>query len=272
MRERDGDAELGARSRRRRGARRAGGQLRVPGRAGRAWSCSSTRSRAPRRRLSGAPPPTARRGLRGRAARARLQLLGAGLAVQVRLRRRGRRPRVQRPRRARPEQRRLLRDHAPRLDAVVGPAARRPRPAGPHAGDRRWRWSASVSCCAAAGTAPRRTRSSPSPPSTSSTTPATGCPSAAARPGPRFLIPALPFLAIGLASAYRRFPRADARASRSPRRCSCSSRPLTFPLIGENGPGTWAEFLWDGRFEHTVLTVARRLQRLARRCAPSLRR
>ena len=74
-------------------------------------------------------------------------------------------------------------------------------------------------------------------------------------PGPRFLIPALPFVAVGLAPAYRRFP-AVTLALAIPSAVFMVVAALTFPLLGENGPGTWLEFLWDGRFEHTVLTVA----------------
>ena len=74
-------------------------------------------------------------------------------------------------------------------------------------------------------------------------------------PGPRFLIPALPFVAVGLAPAYRRFPGVTL-ALAIPSAVFMVVAALTFPLLGENGPGTWLEFLWDGRFEHTVLTVA----------------
>jgi hypothetical protein len=73
-------------------------------------------------------------------------------------------------------------------------------------------------------------------------------------PGPRFLIPALPFVAIGLAPAYRRLP-AITLALAIPSAMFMVLAALTFPLIGENGPGTWWEFFWDGRFEHTLLTV-----------------
>lgn len=73
-------------------------------------------------------------------------------------------------------------------------------------------------------------------------------------PGPRFLVPALPFVALGLATAYRRLP-AITLALAIPSALFMVVAALTFPLLGENGPGTWLEFLWDGRFEHTVLTV-----------------
>ena len=73
-------------------------------------------------------------------------------------------------------------------------------------------------------------------------------------PGPRFLIPALPFLAIGLAPAYRRLP-ALTLALAIPSVTFMVAAALTFPLIGDNGTGTWANQLGSGALEHTVLTV-----------------
>jgi hypothetical protein len=73
-------------------------------------------------------------------------------------------------------------------------------------------------------------------------------------PGPRFFIPALPFLAIGLASAYRRLP-ALTLALAIPSATFMVAGALTFPLIGDNGTGTWANQLGSGALEHTVLTV-----------------
>ena len=73
-------------------------------------------------------------------------------------------------------------------------------------------------------------------------------------PGPRFLIPALPFLAIGLATAYRRLPTLTL-ALAIPSVTYMLAGALTFPLIGENGTGTWANQLGSGALEHTVLTV-----------------
>ena len=90
-------------------------------------------------------------------------------------------------------------------------------------------------------------------------------------PGPRFLIPALPFLALGLAFAYRRFPRSR-WALAIPSAVFMVAAALTFPLIGEQGTGTWADFA-RGRcsLEHTLLTAFGVAQRLAcgrRRCSP----
>ena len=73
-------------------------------------------------------------------------------------------------------------------------------------------------------------------------------------PGPRFLIPALPFLAIGLATAYKRLPTLTL-ALAIPSVTFMLAGALTFPLIGENGTGTWANQLGSGTLEHTVLTV-----------------
>jgi hypothetical protein len=73
-------------------------------------------------------------------------------------------------------------------------------------------------------------------------------------PGPRFLIPALPFLAIGLAPAYRRMG-ALTLALAIPSVALMLAGALTFPLIGDNGIGTWANQLGSGTLEHTLLTV-----------------
>jgi hypothetical protein len=73
-------------------------------------------------------------------------------------------------------------------------------------------------------------------------------------PGPRFLIPALPFLAIGLAYAYRRLP-AVTLGMAIPSAVFMVVGTLTYPLIGKQGIGTWADWLVQGRLEHTVLTA-----------------
>ncbi len=73
-------------------------------------------------------------------------------------------------------------------------------------------------------------------------------------PGPRFMIPALPFLAVGLAVAYRRMP-ALTLAMAIPSVLFMLAGSMTYPLLGENGTGTWARDLADGILEHTVLTV-----------------
>jgi hypothetical protein len=73
-------------------------------------------------------------------------------------------------------------------------------------------------------------------------------------PGPRFLIPALPFLAIGLASAYRRFPALTLGLA-IPSAVFMLVGTLTYPLLGMQGTGTWADWLIQGNIEHTLLTA-----------------
>jgi len=73
-------------------------------------------------------------------------------------------------------------------------------------------------------------------------------------PGPRFLIPALPFLAIGFAFAYRRWP-ATTLALAIPSALFMGVAAISFPLLGEQGPGIWAEYVLDDRLEHTVATA-----------------
>jgi hypothetical protein len=73
-------------------------------------------------------------------------------------------------------------------------------------------------------------------------------------PGPRFLMPVLPFLALGLAVAYRRLP-ALTLALAIPSIAFMVVASLTFPLLGENGTGEWANQLAQGILEHTVLTA-----------------
>jgi hypothetical protein len=73
-------------------------------------------------------------------------------------------------------------------------------------------------------------------------------------PGPRFLIPALPFLAIGLAYAYRRLPALTLGLA-IPSALFMLVGSLTYPLLGRQGVGTWGDWLVQGRLEHTVLTA-----------------
>jgi hypothetical protein len=72
-------------------------------------------------------------------------------------------------------------------------------------------------------------------------------------PGPRFLIPALPFLAIGLAYAYKRLPALTLGLA-IPSALMMLVGTLTYPLLGKQGVGTWADWLIEGKLEHTVLT------------------
>jgi len=73
-------------------------------------------------------------------------------------------------------------------------------------------------------------------------------------PGPRFLIPALPFVAVGLATAYRRLP-ALTLALAIPSALFMLAGALTFPLIGDNGTWIWIERLHLGSLEPTLPTV-----------------
>jgi hypothetical protein len=73
-------------------------------------------------------------------------------------------------------------------------------------------------------------------------------------PGPRFLIPTLPFLAVGLAVAWRRWP-AQTLALAIPSALYMLAAAITHPLIGEESTATWAERLYNGELEHTVLTA-----------------
>jgi hypothetical protein len=73
-------------------------------------------------------------------------------------------------------------------------------------------------------------------------------------PGPRFLIPALPFVALGLATAYRRLPALTLGLA-IPSAIAMFAAAISFPLLGEQGPGTWLEYIGDGRLEHTLLSA-----------------
>jgi hypothetical protein len=73
-------------------------------------------------------------------------------------------------------------------------------------------------------------------------------------PGPRFLIPILPFLAVPLAIAYRRWP-ALTIALAIPSALMMVAATVTLPMIGNGDTGYWAHVISIGRFEHTVLSV-----------------
>src|SRR5262249_56417148 len=57
-------------------------------------------------------------------------------------------------------------------------------------------------------------------------------------PGPRFLIPAMPFVAVGLATAYRRLP-AITLGLAVPSAAFMTVGMLTFPLLGMQGTSIW---------------------------------
>jgi uncharacterized membrane protein len=72
-------------------------------------------------------------------------------------------------------------------------------------------------------------------------------------PGPRFLVPLLPFLALPLVLAYRRFP-VTTLALAVPSALFMVTATLTFPLLGDNHVGFWAKLLKAANFENTVAT------------------
>jgi hypothetical protein len=74
-------------------------------------------------------------------------------------------------------------------------------------------------------------------------------------PGPRFLVPTLPFLAIPLALAWRRWP-ATAVALAAVSAVLMATATVTLPLIGNDDVGYWAHLVDTETFEHTVLSVA----------------
>lgn len=72
-------------------------------------------------------------------------------------------------------------------------------------------------------------------------------------PGPRFLMPVIPFLALPLVLAYRRFP-VTTLALAVPSALFMLTATLTFPLIGDNAIGFWGKLLKASNFEPTVAT------------------
>jgi hypothetical protein len=75
-------------------------------------------------------------------------------------------------------------------------------------------------------------------------------------PGPRFLIPMLPFLALGLGPAWRRWP-AVTLALAAVSATTMVSATMSYPMIGTQDPGVWVRrMLEDGIFQHSVLDLA----------------
>ncbi len=75
-------------------------------------------------------------------------------------------------------------------------------------------------------------------------------------PGPRFLIPILPFLAIGLAIAWRRWP-AVTLALTAISATTMVTATMSYPMIGVNDPGEWVRRMFDfGQYQHSVLDLA----------------
>ena len=73
-------------------------------------------------------------------------------------------------------------------------------------------------------------------------------------PGPRFLIPVLPFLAVPLALAFRRLPRTTI-ALAVPSVVLSVAATITLPLIGNDDIGAWTHLLRVGIFEHSVISI-----------------
>src|SRR3954447_4930120 len=72
-------------------------------------------------------------------------------------------------------------------------------------------------------------------------------------PGPRFLMPLVPFMALPLALAYKRFP-VTTFALAVPSALFMLTATLTFPLIGNDELGFWAKLVDAANFEPTVAT------------------
>lgn len=73
-------------------------------------------------------------------------------------------------------------------------------------------------------------------------------------PGPRFLIPTLPFLAIPLAVAWRRWP-ATAFALAAVSALLMATATMTLPLLGNDDIGYWWYIVRLATFEHTLASV-----------------
>ena len=118
-------------------------------------------------------------------------------------------------------------------------------------------WARSARCCStAAGTAPRRSRSRRSCCCyLALQRAATTCRSAAARPGPRFLTTMLPFLAVPLALAWRRFP-AQTLALAGISVVVFVLATVTHPLIGyETETVTWTRYLASHLFQPSIVSL-----------------
>jgi hypothetical protein len=75
-------------------------------------------------------------------------------------------------------------------------------------------------------------------------------------PGPRFLIPILPFIALGLGIAWRRWP-AVTLALAAISTTTMVAATMSYPMIGVNDAGEWVRRLVDyGSFQHSVLDLA----------------
>lgn len=74
-------------------------------------------------------------------------------------------------------------------------------------------------------------------------------------PGPRYLIPILPFLAVGLALAYRRLPLLTALVA-VVSIVTMALATATEPMLGHDDTGRWAERFFSGDFTRSVVSLA----------------
>jgi hypothetical protein len=73
-------------------------------------------------------------------------------------------------------------------------------------------------------------------------------------PGPRFLIPMLPFLALGVAVAWRRWP-GPTLALAVASAITMIAATITYPLVTFGHTGDWTQRAGDANFQHTVLSL-----------------
>jgi hypothetical protein len=73
-------------------------------------------------------------------------------------------------------------------------------------------------------------------------------------PGPRFLVPVLPFLAVPIALALKRFP-STTLALAIPSIMMMGAATVAIPMIGNGDTGYWLDAFRHGGFEHTILTT-----------------
>ena len=73
-------------------------------------------------------------------------------------------------------------------------------------------------------------------------------------PGPRFLIPVLPFLAVALGLAWRRHPGVTL-ALAVPSAITMLAATITYPLVTFGQTGQWTQRADRGVFQHTALSL-----------------
>lgn len=72
-------------------------------------------------------------------------------------------------------------------------------------------------------------------------------------PGPRFLIPVLPFVGLALAPAFKRLPT-TAMALTLPSVAVLATATITLPMIGNGDVGFWAHLVQEANFEQTWIS------------------